>query len=85
MPAGSSACVPSAQSADRPCPTSRTARSASEAPAVTCLAIEPRLAGVVAGLDLDQAHVEPRVAIRVEPQRAGDVNRPDWLASSVAS
>ena len=44
----------------------------------TCaIAVEPVLARVVAGLDLDQADVEPGVAVRVEAERAGDVDRAD--------
>ena len=43
------------------------------------VAVEAVLAGVVAGLDLDQTDVEPGVAVRVEAERAGHVDRPDRL------
>ena len=43
------------------------------------LAVEPCFAGVVAGLNLDQADAQPGVAVGVEGQGAGDVDRPDGL------
>ena len=44
------------------------------------LAIEARLAGIVAGLDLDQPDVQPGVAVGVESQRPGD-----WIERIAAS
>ena len=43
------------------------------------VAVEAVLAGVVAGLDLDEADVEPRVLVAGEAQRAGDVDGADRL------
>jgi len=44
------------------------------------LAVEALLAILVAGLNLDQADVEPRVMIGRKAQRAGDVNSANRLA-----
>ena len=43
------------------------------------VAVNAMLAAVVPGLDLDQAHVQPCVAIPSKRQRAGDVDRADDL------
>ena len=59
-------------------PTSSAGRaSPAAARAQVGVAVEAVLAGVVAGLDLDQADVEPGVAVAGEAQRAGDVDRAD--------
>ena len=55
----------------------RPARCAGRRRDHVILAIEARLARIVAGLDLDQSDDQPRVALGVEPQRAGHVYRPD--------
>src|SRR5262249_46396314 len=44
-----------------------------------CVAVEAVLARVVASLDLDQPDFEPGVALGVEPEGAGYVDRPDRL------
>src|SRR5262249_34426050 len=43
------------------------------------VAIAAVLASVVARLDFDQAHIQPRVLVTSESQRAGDVDRADYL------
>ena len=43
------------------------------------VAVEAVLAGVITGLDLDQTDVEPGVAVRVEAERAGHMDRADRL------